>query len=101
MLWGHSTLQKKDIILLVHICCSVDSHFFLQKLQKLGAEIYIDDFGSGYANFDYLLKLNPNGVKIDGSLIKDILDNKNRFTLSAYKKRKEGYKQLHYKQMVE
>ena len=33
MLWGHSTLQKKDIILLVHICCSVDSHYFLQKLQ--------------------------------------------------------------------
>jgi superfamily II DNA or RNA helicase len=35
------------------------------------------------------------------SLAIDILDNKNRFTLSAYKKRKEGYKQLHYKQMVE
>jgi EAL domain-containing protein (putative c-di-GMP-specific phosphodiesterase class I)/GGDEF domain-containing protein len=50
---------------------------FLHKLQNLGAEIYIDDFGSGYANFDYLLKLNPDGVKIDGSLIKDILDDKN------------------------
>jgi len=50
---------------------------YLRMLQKIGAEIYIDDFGSGYANFDYLIKLNPNGVKIDGSLVKDILTNKN------------------------
>ncbi len=50
---------------------------FLSKLQENGAKIYIDDFGSGYANFDYLLKLHPNGVKIDGSLIKNILTNKN------------------------
>lgn len=27
--------NKKGLNLLVHICCSVDSHFFLQKLQKL------------------------------------------------------------------
>ncbi len=56
---------------------STDLRGFLKILQKNGAEIYIDDFGSGYANFDYLLKLSPNGVKIDGSLIKDILTNKN------------------------
>lgn len=46
-------------------------------LQKLGAQLYIDDFGSGYANFDYLIKLNPDGVKIDGSLVKNILTDKN------------------------
>ncbi|NPA12119.1 MAG: bifunctional diguanylate cyclase/phosphodiesterase, partial [Epsilonproteobacteria bacterium] len=50
---------------------------YFRILQKLGAEIYIDDFGSGYANFDYLIKLNPNGVKIDGSLVRDIMSNKN------------------------
>jgi diguanylate cyclase (GGDEF)-like protein len=50
---------------------------FLEEVKRLGTEVYIDDFGSGYANFDYLLKLNPDGVKIDGSLIKDILNNKN------------------------
>jgi len=50
---------------------------FLNKIKALGAEVYIDDFGSGYANFDYLLKLNADGVKIDGSLIKNILNNKN------------------------
>jgi len=50
---------------------------FLQNVKKLGVEIYIDDFGSGYANFDYLLTLNPDGIKIDGSLIKNILENEN------------------------
>jgi EAL domain-containing protein (putative c-di-GMP-specific phosphodiesterase class I) len=50
---------------------------FMKELQNEGCQIYIDDFGSGYSNFDYLLKLNPNGVKIDGSLIKNILENKN------------------------
>ncbi|NPA12120.1 MAG: EAL domain-containing protein [Epsilonproteobacteria bacterium] len=50
---------------------------YLNILQKLGADIYIDDFGSGYSNFDYLIKLTPTGIKIDGSLIKTILDDKN------------------------
>jgi len=50
---------------------------FLYNVKKLGALIYIDDFGSGYSNFDYLIKLKPDGVKIDGSLIKNILTDKN------------------------
>ena len=50
---------------------------FLKSIKDLGALIYIDDFGSGYSNFDYLIKLNPDGVKIDGSLIKNILTDKN------------------------
>ena len=48
---------------------------FLKRIKNLGVEIYIDDFGSGYANFDYLFRLTPSGVKIDGSLIKNILEN--------------------------
>ena len=50
---------------------------FIAKLRHEGVSIYIDDFGSGYANFDYLLKLHPEGVKIDGSLIKNILVDQN------------------------
>jgi len=50
---------------------------FLMKIKELGSLIYIDDFGSGYANFDYLIKLNPDGVKIDGSIVKNILTDKN------------------------
>ena len=45
---------------------------FIHEMQSLGVQIAIDDFGSGYSNFTYLLELKPNYIKIDGSLIKDI-----------------------------
>ena len=50
---------------------------FIKELKRFGCKILIDDFGSGYANFDYLLSLGADGVKIDGSLIKNILTDKN------------------------
>jgi EAL domain-containing protein (putative c-di-GMP-specific phosphodiesterase class I) len=50
---------------------------FIRTLKSLGCKILIDDFGSGYANFDYLFSLGADGVKIDGSLIKNVLDNEN------------------------
>ena len=49
---------------------------FLKRIKKEKVSLYIDDFGSGYANFDYLIKLNPDGIKIDGSLIKNVLIEK-------------------------
>jgi len=49
---------------------------FLEKVKNENVAIYIDDFGSGYSNFDYLIKLTPDVVKIDGSLIKNILTDK-------------------------
>jgi len=50
---------------------------FFEEIRKLGCQIAIDDFGSGYSNFRYLIKLNADYIKIDGSLIKDILIDKN------------------------
>jgi EAL domain-containing protein (putative c-di-GMP-specific phosphodiesterase class I) len=50
---------------------------FIKTVKSFGCKILIDDFGSGYANFDYLLSLGADGIKIDGSLIKNILKNKN------------------------
>ena len=35
-------------------------------------KIAIDDFGSGYSNFERLLEYSPDILKIDGSLIKNI-----------------------------
>ena len=46
--------------------------FFIDEMKSLGCRIAIDDFGSGYSNFEYLLQLNIDYIKIDGSLIKNI-----------------------------
>ncbi|MBC8238636.1 MAG: EAL domain-containing protein, partial [Helicobacteraceae bacterium] len=45
---------------------------FISEAKRHGAQIAIDDFGSGYSNFSYLTKMNADYIKIDGSLIKDI-----------------------------
>ncbi|MGB3750461.1 MAG: EAL domain-containing protein [Arcobacteraceae bacterium] len=45
---------------------------FIMKLKSKGVKIAIDDFGSGYSNFERILDFNPDIVKIDGSLIKNI-----------------------------
>ena len=45
---------------------------FINEMRSLGCKIAIDDFGSGYSNFEHLLKLNINYIKIDGTLIKNL-----------------------------
>jgi len=50
---------------------------FIKEMQNLGIKIAIDDFGTGYSNFSYLMELQPDYLKIDGSLIKDIDTNEN------------------------
>ena len=45
---------------------------FISEIKAYGCRICIDDFGSGYSNFSYLLQLNIDILKIDGSLIKEI-----------------------------
>lgn len=70
---------------------------FIDKVKELGCKIAIDDFGSGYSNFEYLIKLNADYIKIDGSLIKDILVNKNNqeivITIIDFAKR-QGFKTI-------
>nr|WP_321268166.1 bifunctional diguanylate cyclase/phosphodiesterase [uncultured Sulfurimonas sp.] len=50
---------------------------FIQKVKNYGCSIAIDDFGSGYSNYNYLLELDVDILKIDGSLIKNIDKSKN------------------------
>lgn len=45
---------------------------FINNIKKYGCKIAIDDFGTGYSNFNYLLELKADYIKIDGSLIKNI-----------------------------
>ncbi len=44
----------------------------LTRLKENGIRTAIDDFGSGYSNFSYLINLNIDILKIDGSLIKNV-----------------------------
>lgn len=48
---------------------------FVSELKRLGARIALDDFGSGYSNFFYVTQLNVDCIKIDGSIISQIIDN--------------------------
>lgn len=50
---------------------------FITEVKKYGVRIAIDDFGSGYSNFMHLLELNACCIKIDGSIIKNILHDRN------------------------
>lgn len=54
---------------------------FIQEAKALGCQIAIDDFGTGYSNFSYLLQLNPDFIKIDGSMIRNITTDKNSFLI--------------------
>lgn len=54
---------------------------FIDRVKSMGAKIAIDDFGSGYSNFSYLLELRPDYLKIDGSLIRNINTDESAFTV--------------------
>ena len=47
--------------------------FILECKIKGNVNIAIDDFGSGYSNYERLLDFQPDILKIDGSLIKNII----------------------------
>jgi len=49
---------------------------FIRKVKSMGVSIAIDDFGAGYSNFERLLEFEPDLLKIDGSLIKNIISDK-------------------------
>jgi len=55
---------------------------FISKVKEYGVKIAIDDFGSGYSNFIYLAQIKPDFIKIDGSLIKNIHQDKDSFIIT-------------------
>ncbi len=57
------TEQIKDYTHMINVC---------DHLRRLGASIIVDDFGSGYSNIDEIIKLEPQVIKLDGSLIRNI-----------------------------
>jgi len=49
---------------------------FINRVKSFGCKIAIDDFGTGYSNFEHLMRLQADYIKIDGSIIKEILNDK-------------------------
>ena len=43
----------------------------------MGCRVAIDDFGTGYSNFTHLIHLNVDYLKIDGSIIQNIIKDRN------------------------
>ncbi|MDC7231683.1 MAG: EAL domain-containing protein [Spirochaetales bacterium] len=57
---------------------------FLDNIRKLNCSIAIDDFGTGYSNFDLLLKIKFDYIKLDGTIIKNIIhDEKARILIKS------------------
>ena len=70
-----------EIIETEDITSREDAKSNLLMLKQLGYTIYIDDFGSGYSNFIYLAEIKTDYIKIDGTIIQKILDDKISFLL--------------------
>lgn len=57
---------------------------FIDLAHLFGCKIAIDDFGSGYSNFYHFINSGADYIKIDGSLIQNVLTDENaRRTIKA------------------
>ncbi len=55
---------------------------FIKYVREYNVKIAIDDFGSGYANFEHILNIDADYIKIDGSLIKNIDTDRNAYIIT-------------------
>lgn len=76
---GDQSLTKRLIIEITETAAIQDieeSCLFVSRVKQLGCRVAMDDFGTGYNSFRNLQILGIDMVKIDGSFIENMLENK-------------------------
>ena len=59
----------------------VQAQRLLTRLRRLGYQLSLDHFGSGYASYDYLRRLPIDYLKIDGELVRDMCEDRLDYTM--------------------
>lgn len=75
----HSDIAPRLIVELTETAALIDieeSMRFVSRVRAMGAKVAIDDFGAGYTSFRNLQALKVDMVKIDGSFVKGMADNR-------------------------
>ena len=70
---------------------------FIETIKEHGVKIAIDDFGNGFSNFSRVLAYQPDYIKIDGTLVRDIEYNnisKNLVETIVFFSKRQGIKTI-------
>lgn len=54
---------------------------FVDEMKTHGVRFALDDFGTGYSNFAFVFKIAPSFIKIDGSLVKNMMSDKSTYNV--------------------